>query len=256
VLRGQDDHPVLPDSISMDMQDFLLLCFQKDPQRRPGAKSLLGHSWLRRQRSTLRASWSKTAGLRARAGRSDAYISVTSVVERILQVLAPSMWVFWCPLKPVCLILCGRFCLSASQDCRRKDQRQSFNSLWGFPAGSFSKQKSNMELVWQAEGEEALEEGVPSESGSQQGDVKNGPTAVRRDSAKSLESSGAKAEGEQESDSRSHATADDRSSTLPSGQVSPIAFQLVMWHCLLEQGKRRAPMRCFAIVCMQVLRSH
>lgn len=83
---GQDEHPTLPDSISMDMADFLLACFQKDPQARPDARALLGHAWLRSQRATLRASWSKTVGARARGQRTDAHASVSSVVERILRV--------------------------------------------------------------------------------------------------------------------------------------------------------------------------
>lgn len=85
---AQDEHPSLPESISGEMQDFLLACFQKDPQRRPAAAALLRHAWLRHQRATLRASWSRTAGLKARGGRTDAHVSVTSVVERILQVPA------------------------------------------------------------------------------------------------------------------------------------------------------------------------
>lgn len=84
----QDEHPSLPDSISLDMADFLLACFQKDPQRRPDACALLGHAWLRAQRATLRASWSRTVAARARP-RTDAHASVSSVVERILRVRTP-----------------------------------------------------------------------------------------------------------------------------------------------------------------------
>ena len=68
------------------MRDFLLACFQKDPQRRPGAAALLRHRWVRHHRATLRASWSRTAGLKARGGRTDAHVCVSAVVERILQV--------------------------------------------------------------------------------------------------------------------------------------------------------------------------
>ncbi|KAK9823005.1 hypothetical protein WJX81_005420 [Elliptochloris bilobata] len=84
----QDEHPSLPEAISADMQDFLLACFQKDPQRRPGAAALLRHRWVRHHRATLRASWSRTAGLKARGGRTDAHVCVSAVVERILQVEA------------------------------------------------------------------------------------------------------------------------------------------------------------------------
>ncbi len=80
----QDEHPALPENVTEDMQGFLLECFQKDPQRRPGAKALLRHAWLRQQRATLRSTWSNT--VKARGGRTDAHASVTNVVERILQV--------------------------------------------------------------------------------------------------------------------------------------------------------------------------
>lgn len=70
------------------MQDFLLACFQKDPTRRPGAAALLRHRWVRHHRATLRASWSRTAGLKARGGRTDAHVCVSAVVERILQARA------------------------------------------------------------------------------------------------------------------------------------------------------------------------
>ena len=80
----QDEHPALPDNLSEDMQGFLLECFQKDPQRRPGARALLRHAWLRQQSATLRSAWSNT--VKARGGRTDAHASVTDVVERILRV--------------------------------------------------------------------------------------------------------------------------------------------------------------------------
>ena len=80
----QDEHPALPDNLSEDMQGFLLECFQKDPQLRPGARALLRHAWLRQQSATLRSAWSNT--VKARGGRTDAHASVTDVVERILRV--------------------------------------------------------------------------------------------------------------------------------------------------------------------------
>ena len=82
----QDEHPALPDNVTEDMQGFLLECFQKDPQWRPGARALLRHAWLRQQRATLRSTWSNT--VKAHGGRADAHASVTNVVERILQVWA------------------------------------------------------------------------------------------------------------------------------------------------------------------------
>ena len=80
----QDEHPALPDNLSEDMQGFLLECFQKDPQRRPGARAMLRKDWQRQKSATLRSAWSTT--VKARGGRTDAHASVTDVVERILRV--------------------------------------------------------------------------------------------------------------------------------------------------------------------------
>jgi hypothetical protein len=43
----QDDHPPLPESISAACKDFLLECFQKDPNRRIDAVGLLKHPWVK-----------------------------------------------------------------------------------------------------------------------------------------------------------------------------------------------------------------
>lgn len=43
----QDDHPPLPDSLSSACKDFLMQCFQKDPNLRVSAKQLLKHRWIR-----------------------------------------------------------------------------------------------------------------------------------------------------------------------------------------------------------------
>lgn len=43
----QDDHPPLPDDISKFCSDFLLECFQKDPNRRISATQLLRHPWIK-----------------------------------------------------------------------------------------------------------------------------------------------------------------------------------------------------------------
>ena len=48
---AQDEHPALPEAISVEMADFLLACFAKDPQARPDARALLGHAWLVRAHS-------------------------------------------------------------------------------------------------------------------------------------------------------------------------------------------------------------
>ncbi|KAI9489785.1 kinase-like domain-containing protein, partial [Zychaea mexicana] len=42
----EDDYPPLPESISAEMRDFLLSCFQKDPDHRPSATKLKQHPWI------------------------------------------------------------------------------------------------------------------------------------------------------------------------------------------------------------------
>ena len=41
-----DDHPPIPDGLSPMVKDFLLQCFQKDPNLRITAKKLLKHPWM------------------------------------------------------------------------------------------------------------------------------------------------------------------------------------------------------------------
>lgn len=36
----------LPESISEELKDFLMRCFEKDPYKRINAKNLLQHPWL------------------------------------------------------------------------------------------------------------------------------------------------------------------------------------------------------------------
>jgi hypothetical protein len=43
----QDEHPPLPEGISSSLEDFLMQCFQKDPNRRIDAVGLLKHQWLK-----------------------------------------------------------------------------------------------------------------------------------------------------------------------------------------------------------------
>ena len=59
----QDEHPPLPEDISPGMHNMLLQCFNKDPQKRPDARTLLRHPWIQHNRQTLRSSWSRTQGL-------------------------------------------------------------------------------------------------------------------------------------------------------------------------------------------------
>jgi len=41
-----EESPPLPENISGDLKDFLKQCFEKDPEKRIGAKNLLKHKWL------------------------------------------------------------------------------------------------------------------------------------------------------------------------------------------------------------------
>ncbi|KFK38702.1 hypothetical protein AALP_AA3G148800 [Arabis alpina] len=52
----QDDNPPIPDSLSPDITDFLRQCFKKDSRKRPDAKTLLSHPWIRNSRRALQSS--------------------------------------------------------------------------------------------------------------------------------------------------------------------------------------------------------
>ncbi|KAL0080936.1 kinase-like domain-containing protein [Phycomyces blakesleeanus] len=43
----EDEYPPLPENVSMEMQDFLVCCFQKDPKDRPTASQLKEHVWIK-----------------------------------------------------------------------------------------------------------------------------------------------------------------------------------------------------------------
>lgn len=52
----EDEHPPLPEAISAEMQDFLLCCFQKDPEERPSATQLKQHPWIVRHQKTSQSN--------------------------------------------------------------------------------------------------------------------------------------------------------------------------------------------------------
>ncbi len=41
-----EKHPALPNDISQELKEFLLLCFERIPAKRPTAKDLLVHRWI------------------------------------------------------------------------------------------------------------------------------------------------------------------------------------------------------------------
>jgi serine/threonine protein kinase len=43
----QDEHPPLPDDISVELEQFLMRCFARDPTQRPSAHDLLADPWIR-----------------------------------------------------------------------------------------------------------------------------------------------------------------------------------------------------------------
>lgn len=42
----QDDHPPIPDGVSEALEDFMLLCFHRDPKLRHSAAKLKKHKWI------------------------------------------------------------------------------------------------------------------------------------------------------------------------------------------------------------------
>jgi serine/threonine protein kinase len=48
----QDDHPPIPEGVSPAVRDFLMQCFQKDPNLRVSAKKMLKHPWILNAKKT------------------------------------------------------------------------------------------------------------------------------------------------------------------------------------------------------------
>jgi serine/threonine protein kinase len=44
----EDEMPPLPDDLSVELRDFLRLCFIKDPKARPEAAVMFEHPWVKR----------------------------------------------------------------------------------------------------------------------------------------------------------------------------------------------------------------
>jgi serine/threonine protein kinase len=42
----KDEHPPFPSTLSSELEQFLVLCFQRDPSKRPSARQLLTHPWI------------------------------------------------------------------------------------------------------------------------------------------------------------------------------------------------------------------
>ncbi|XP_051122206.1 MAP3K epsilon protein kinase 1-like isoform X2 [Andrographis paniculata] len=60
----QDEHPPIPESLSPDINDFLLQCFKKDARQRPDARALLSHPWIQNSRRALQRSLRYSRSLR------------------------------------------------------------------------------------------------------------------------------------------------------------------------------------------------
>ena len=53
----QEDHPPLPDGVSEPLEDFMLLCFQRDPKLRSSATKLKKHKWVQQALKTSQADF-------------------------------------------------------------------------------------------------------------------------------------------------------------------------------------------------------
>eukprot|EP01122_Echinamoeba_exundans_P013058 TRINITY_DN5634_c0_g2_i1.p1 TRINITY_DN5634_c0_g2~~TRINITY_DN5634_c0_g2_i1.p1 ORF type:complete len:996 (+),score=278.15 TRINITY_DN5634_c0_g2_i1:360-3347(+) len=71
-IAESDDPPPFPESISADLTDFLTLCFERDPAKRPSATQLLDHKWIVSARERKGKGSSKTGK------RTDSMSSTTS----------------------------------------------------------------------------------------------------------------------------------------------------------------------------------
>lgn len=72
----QDPHPPLPNGASEAFHEFLLLCFSKDPLKRPSAHELSIHPWVIENKEKMKRNWSHSAGLHDSG--------VASVVDRLV----------------------------------------------------------------------------------------------------------------------------------------------------------------------------
>jgi serine/threonine protein kinase len=50
----KDDHPPIPEEFSKELRDFLILCFQKEPEKRIDAIGLLTHPWLNKNKVDIK----------------------------------------------------------------------------------------------------------------------------------------------------------------------------------------------------------
>lgn len=68
----EDEYPPLPETISQEMKDFLLCCFQKDPDQRSSSKELQQHEWIKKnERKSTSSSSSPSSTRRMNKGEKD-----------------------------------------------------------------------------------------------------------------------------------------------------------------------------------------
>ena len=53
----EDPMPPLPDGLSEPLQDFLTMCFNKEPSQRPDAVQLFEHPWLKNEWGIYKVRW-------------------------------------------------------------------------------------------------------------------------------------------------------------------------------------------------------
>jgi hypothetical protein len=87
----QDEHPPLPDNISPALEDFLLQCFQKDPNRRIDAHGLLKHPWLKKSVEAIEAEQMKLAKMMSpAAGAAMGKTTASAIAVAVAAAGAPS----------------------------------------------------------------------------------------------------------------------------------------------------------------------
>ncbi|KAI8139619.1 kinase-like domain-containing protein [Fennellomyces sp. T-0311] len=66
----EDEYPPLPETISDDMRDFLMCCFQKDPENRPSASQLKDHPWIIKHKQQCPSLSSQQSTISSSSGSS------------------------------------------------------------------------------------------------------------------------------------------------------------------------------------------
>jgi serine/threonine protein kinase len=78
----EDEYPPLPENISSEMKDFLLCCFQKDPNQRSSSKELQQHDWIKKnQRKTSASTKRRSRGKLSKELPNNFNMLITSSID-------------------------------------------------------------------------------------------------------------------------------------------------------------------------------